>query len=72
MKQHIQFYKGDHEAIGTYSILPLDGRLGIASACDRAREQAHSLRKVQPNYSGFRVMRGNIANARPITKLIKL
>jgi hypothetical protein len=61
MKAHIQYLRHDgSDLCGSDGILPLDGRLTYASACDNAHVQAWRLRKVRSDIGGFQVYRGGI------------
>ena len=59
-------------AIGTDSIYILDGRNRLSTQIADMRERAKQLRKVQPHYAAFKIMRGSISHATAITDLIYL
>jgi hypothetical protein len=61
------------ELVGSDSYMLTDGRHSIDTVKQKAREQAHQLRYVQPNIEAYVIAVGqSLRTARPITKPIKL
>ena len=60
------------EATGSDSVHVLDGRMRLSSWVDAMRAQARRLRIVKPHYRGFKIMRGDILHATPVSNLIML
>lgn len=68
-------YSGPVHAIpacGSEGVLPLDGRLSLASCHARAREQARRLRAVQPGFIAYRIEAGTYRQSRPVSALVAL
>lgn len=59
-------------AIGTDSIYILDGRNRLSTWIADMRKRANQLVKVQPHYAAFKIMRGSILHATPVSELIYL
>lgn len=72
MKTYVQFYDHPHsfpkpvQALGSFGVIRLDGRLG--------RENAHRVAKREcgiRGYSGYRIVRGDrLSDAKPISNYI--
>lgn len=60
------------EALGSDSYFILDGRNRMATWVEDMRQQARRLRNVKPFYKAFKIMRGSILHATPVTDLIYL
>ena len=60
------------EACGSDSVFILDGRNRMAKWIQDMRERAMRLRNVKPNYAAFKIMRGDILHAHPISGLITI
>lgn len=61
-----------NEALGSDAYFILDGRNRLPTWIADMREQAQKLCKVHPHYRGFKIMRGTILNATPVSELIYL
>lgn len=48
--------------VGSDSVCILDGRITLTNMFDAAKEQQNKLRKVQLNYAGFRIRKGERFN----------
>jgi len=60
------------EALGSDAYFILDGRNRIATWVKDMRQRFEKIRKCHPHYRGFKIMRGDILHARPISELIMI
>ena len=74
----IEFHKPDltgnlAPALGSDGFQRCDGRASIRTAKIEAQRRAHNLRFVQPHYSAFRIMSGDMPrNSRAVSGLIAI
>lgn len=61
-----------NEALGSDAYFILDGRNRLPTWIADMREQAQKLRKCHPYYRAFKIMRGTILHATPVSELIYL
>lgn len=73
MATFIQFYNGEHEALGSDGCQPIDGRLSLMSAIMEGSRRARALRQVGKKYTALRVIEGDVpSRARPRTGIIPI